>query len=74
MYELNQELSLTKCPQLLGSAYALGAGMDQLTRSYENEISQLIPVSRGFIRGNAISKENWRKFLDQKESVEPQLS
>ncbi|GAM43993.1 hypothetical protein TCE0_060f19254 [Talaromyces pinophilus] len=54
-------------PHFLGSAYALGAGIDQLTRSYENEILHLIPISRGFLRGNAISKESWRKFLGQKE-------
>jgi hypothetical protein len=71
---VNRELRLIKCSQFLGSAYALGAGIDQLTRSYENEILHLIPISRGFLRGNAISKENWRKFLGQKESAEHKLS
>ncbi|KAF7179895.1 hypothetical protein CNMCM7691_008947 [Aspergillus felis] len=54
-------------PHLLGSAYALGANSDQLTRTYEHEITQLVPISRGFIRGEAISKENWRDFLTRKE-------
>lgn len=55
--------------QLLGSAYALGADSDQLTRTYEHEITQLVPIARGFIRGEAISKENWRDFLTRKECV-----
>ncbi|KAH1341065.1 hypothetical protein KXV68_000231 [Aspergillus fumigatus] len=54
-------------PHLLGSAYALGADSDQLTRTYEHEITQLVPIARGFIRGEAISKENWRDFLTRKE-------
>ncbi|KAL2839038.1 hypothetical protein BJX68DRAFT_259018 [Aspergillus pseudodeflectus] len=54
-------------PHLLGSAYALGAGSDQLTRTYEHEITQLVPIARGFIRGEAVSKENWRDFLARKE-------
>ncbi|RHZ54899.1 uncharacterized protein CDV56_107610 [Aspergillus thermomutatus] len=54
-------------PHLLGSAYTLGANSDQLTRTYEHEITQLVPIARGFIRGEAISKENWRDFLTRKE-------
>jgi hypothetical protein len=53
--------------QLLGSAYALGADNDQLTRTYDHEITQLVPIARGFIRGDVISKNNWRAFLTQKE-------
>ncbi|KAJ5904846.1 uncharacterized protein N7473_001762 [Penicillium subrubescens] len=54
-------------PHLLGSAYALGADSEQLNRSYEHEIKQLVPIARGFIRGDAISQENWRNFLNHKE-------
>ncbi|OJJ76230.1 hypothetical protein ASPBRDRAFT_72236 [Aspergillus brasiliensis CBS 101740] len=54
-------------PHLLGSAYALGASSDQLTRTYEHEVTQLVPIARGFIRGTAISKQNWRQFLTCKE-------
>ncbi|GAB1205161.1 hypothetical protein APSETT445_003831 [Aspergillus pseudonomiae] len=54
-------------PHLLGSAYALGADSEQLDRSYEHEITQLVPIARGFVRGDAISKENWRDFLNRKE-------
>ncbi|KUL87741.1 hypothetical protein ZTR_05876 [Talaromyces verruculosus] len=54
-------------PHLLGSAFALGAGNDQLTETYENEIAQLVPIARGFNRGEAISKKNWRDFLARKE-------
>ena len=55
--------------QLLGSAYALGADSEQLNRSFEHEITQLVPIARGFIRGDAISKDNWREFLNRKEFV-----
>ncbi|QMW44041.1 hypothetical protein G4B11_007411 [Aspergillus flavus] len=54
-------------PHLLGSAYALGANSDQLKRSYEHEITQLVPIARGFTRGDAISKDNWRSFLGHKQ-------
>ncbi|KAJ6099670.1 hypothetical protein N7467_001205 [Penicillium canescens] len=54
-------------PHFLGSAYALGADKDQLVRSYEHEITQLVPIGRGFIRGDAISGDNWRNFVAQKE-------
>lgn len=64
-----ERLSLTDDWQLLGSAFALGAGNDQLTETYENEIAQLVPIARGFIRGEAISKKNWRDFLARKEYV-----
>ncbi|GKZ62743.1 hypothetical protein AnigIFM49718_010166 [Aspergillus niger] len=52
---------------LLGSAYALGASSDELTRTYDHEVTQLVPIAWGFIRGTAISKENWRQFLTCKE-------
>ena len=58
---------LTTSLQLLGSAYALGANSDQLKRSYEHEITQLVPIARGFTRGDAISKDNWRSFLGHKQ-------
>lgn len=61
---------LTDGLQFLGSAYALGASSDQLKRSYEHEITQLVPIARGFIRGDAISKNNWRDFLGQKQYVD----
>lgn len=64
-------MQLTSDLQLLGSAYALGADSDQLKRSYEHEITQLVPIARGFIRGDVISKENWRDFLNRKEFVVP---
>ncbi|PYH50237.1 questin oxidase family protein [Aspergillus niger CBS 101883] len=53
--------------ELLGSAYALGASSDNLTRTYDHEVTQLVPIARIFIRGTAISKENWRHFLTCKE-------
>ncbi|RDH14123.1 hypothetical protein M747DRAFT_311120 [Aspergillus niger ATCC 13496] len=53
---------------LLGSAYALGASSDNLTRTYDHEVTQLVPIARIFIRGTAISKENWRHFLTLKEN------
>lgn len=36
---------------------------------YEHEITQLVPISRGFIRGGAINRNNWRDFLARKECV-----
>lgn len=55
--------------QFLGSAYALGASSKQMTESYEHEITQLVPLDRGFIRGEAISRDNWGDYLTRKESV-----
>jgi hypothetical protein len=51
--------------QILGSAYALGANAKQLTKTYEHEIRSLLPRDRGFIRGDKISKHNWRDFLNE---------
>ncbi|KAI2817079.1 hypothetical protein CBS115989_6234 [Aspergillus niger] len=51
----------------LGSAYGLGASSDQLEKSYEHEITQLVPIARGFIRGDVITKDNWKDFLAQKQ-------
>ncbi|KAN0095773.1 Protein of unknown function (DUF4243) domain containing protein [Hyaloscypha variabilis] len=53
-------------PHLLGSAYALGASSDLLQKCYDNEVSSLVNIEEGFIRGDRISKKTWRDFLAQK--------
>ncbi|GIJ90433.1 hypothetical protein Asppvi_009387 [Aspergillus pseudoviridinutans] len=53
-------------PHLLGSAYLLGASSTLLEELYEHEVSTLVQVDDSFIRGDAITRENWRDFLTQK--------
>ncbi|KAF7156275.1 hypothetical protein CNMCM5623_009668 [Aspergillus felis] len=53
-------------PHLLGSAYLLGASSTLLEELYEHEVSTLVQVDDNFIRGDAITRENWRDFLTQK--------
>lgn len=55
--------------QLLGSAYALGADSEQLTKTYEHEIGSLVPIDERFSRGNKIDPASWRDFLGQKPWV-----
>ncbi|GFF74680.1 hypothetical protein IFM47457_03702 [Aspergillus lentulus] len=53
-------------PHLLGSAYLLGASSKLLEELYEHEITDLVHVDESFIRGDAVTPENWRDFLGQK--------
>ncbi|KAJ5376640.1 hypothetical protein N7509_013526 [Penicillium cosmopolitanum] len=53
-------------PHLLGSGYILGASSKQLKELYEHEIKTLVRVDDTSVRGNSISKNEWRKFLGQK--------
>ncbi|KIX94732.1 uncharacterized protein Z520_09422 [Fonsecaea multimorphosa CBS 102226] len=54
-------------PHLLGSAYALGADAEQLTRTYKHDIETLVKIDESFIRGDKVTRENWREFLGNKE-------
>ncbi|EXJ66450.1 uncharacterized protein A1O5_10602 [Cladophialophora psammophila CBS 110553] len=54
-------------PHLLGSAYGLGADSEQLTKTYEHDIQTLVRIDETFVRGDKITKENWRQFLGNKE-------
>lgn len=56
--------------QTLGSAYGLGASGKQMTELYEHEVKTLIPVDETFVRGNKLTKETWRDFLQQKPFVQ----
>lgn len=62
-------IKLTSHRQLLGSAYALGADSRQLANLYEHEITQLVPIDRGFIRGGVFNNNNWRDFFTCKECI-----
>ena len=55
--------------QLLGSAYALGADSEQLTQTYEHEITTLVSIDERFVRGDKIEETSWRDFLAQKPWV-----
>ncbi|KIW30993.1 uncharacterized protein PV07_02678 [Cladophialophora immunda] len=54
-------------PHLLGSAYVLGADGEQLTKTYEHDIKSLVRIDETFVRGDKITRGNWRQFLGNKE-------
>ena len=56
--------------QLLGSAYALGASSKQLQDAYDHETAELLAIDDTFLRGDKISRDNWRDFRNQKQSVD----
>lgn len=60
--------------QILGSAYALGASSEQLKVTYEHEVTTLVNIDDTFVRGDKITKENWRDFINQKPFVRRSLA
>ncbi|KAK5082213.1 hypothetical protein LTR05_007357 [Lithohypha guttulata] len=63
----NPELILhSHLPHLLGSAYGLGADSEQLTKTYDHDVTTLVNIDDTFIRGDKITRDNWREFLGQK--------
>ncbi|KIX07444.1 uncharacterized protein Z518_02097 [Rhinocladiella mackenziei CBS 650.93] len=53
-------------PHLLGSAFVLGADSQQLIATYEHDVKSLVDIDETFVRGDKISKGNWRQFLREK--------
>jgi len=64
----HRRLPLTST-QLLGSAYGLGADSNQLTATYEHAIDTLVNIDGTFVRGDKITKQDWRQFLQDKKCV-----
>jgi hypothetical protein len=52
--------------KLLGSAYFLGASSKMLVELYEHEVTTLVEINDSFVRGDAVTRRNWRDFLAQK--------
>ncbi|KAJ5177170.1 uncharacterized protein N7482_003047 [Penicillium canariense] len=53
-------------PHVLGSAYALGANIDQLDELYEHEIKGLVHSDDVEMPGDSITPPKWRDFLNRK--------
>ena len=60
----------TNNSKLLGSAYFLGASTQLLKELYDHETSLLVPIDSTFIRGEQLSKKNWRDSFNQKPCVD----
>ena len=54
--------------QALGSSYVMGASSSKLEEIYAADSPNLTSVDGGVLR-NAISRQNWRKYLGQKQWV-----
>ncbi|KAH8896521.1 hypothetical protein GQ53DRAFT_639786 [Thozetella sp. PMI_491] len=53
-------------PHLVGSAYALGAGIEQLKETYDHIIKTLAPIDETFVRGGISLESSWREHLQDK--------